>query len=87
MLISLFFLPMKNPRTIFAGNKSLINLDKKMNEYDPTIPTKILQNNQEDIISGFGDELHLEAEKGVLAWQKAAHNKWVSRGIWIANKP
>jgi len=47
----------------------------------------ILQKNKENIISGFGEELYGEAEKGVLAWQKAAHNKWVSRGLWIAKKP
>lgn len=47
----------------------------------------ILQKNKENIISGFGEELYGEAEKGVLAWQKATHNKWVSRGLWIAKKP
>ena len=47
----------------------------------------ILLKNKENIISGFGEELYGEAEKGVLAWQKAAHNKWVSRGLWIAKKP
>jgi SAM-dependent methyltransferase len=47
----------------------------------------ILQENKENIISGFGEELYVEAEKGVFAWKKAAHNKWVSRGLWIAKKP
>ncbi|MFX0077242.1 MAG: class I SAM-dependent methyltransferase [Candidatus Hermodarchaeota archaeon] len=47
----------------------------------------ILQKNKENIISGFGEELFNEAEKGVLAWREAAHNKWVSRGLWIAEKP
>ncbi len=47
----------------------------------------ILQKNKENITSGFGEELYAEAEKGVLAWQEAAHNKWVSRGLWIAKKP
>ena len=46
----------------------------------------ILQGAKQDIITGFGNELYAEAEKGVLAWQKAAHEKWVSRGLWIAKK-
>lgn len=46
-----------------------------------------LQKNKVNIVEGFGKELYDEAEKGVLAWQKAAHNKWVSRGLWIAKKP
>ena len=45
---------------------------------------KILQKNKEIIINGFGEELYYEAEKGILAWQNAAHKKWVSRGLWIA---
>lgn len=45
-----------------------------------------LQKNKENISEGFGEELYFEAEKGVLAWRKAAHNKWVSRGLWIAKK-
>ena len=47
----------------------------------------ILQENKQNIIGGFGEELYTEAEKGVLAWQKAAKEKWVSRGLWIAKKP
>jgi ubiquinone/menaquinone biosynthesis C-methylase UbiE len=47
----------------------------------------ILQKNKENIVSGFGEELYAEAEKGVLAWQQATHDKWVSRGLWIAKKP
>ncbi|MFX0053200.1 MAG: class I SAM-dependent methyltransferase [Candidatus Hermodarchaeota archaeon] len=47
----------------------------------------ILKKNKQNIIAGFGEELYTEAEKGVLAWQEAAHNKWVSRGLWIAKKP
>jgi hypothetical protein len=47
----------------------------------------ILENNKENIVRAFGDELYEEAEKGVLAWNKAAHKKWVSRGRWIAKKP
>jgi SAM-dependent methyltransferase len=47
----------------------------------------ILQENKKNIIDGFGEQLYGEAEKGILAWQKAAHKKWVSRGLWIAKKP
>ena len=47
----------------------------------------ILHGAKQDIIAGFGAELYTEAEKGVLAWQKAAKEKWVSRGLWIAKKP
>ena len=45
-----------------------------------------LQVAKQDIISGFGEELYYEAEKGVLAWQKAAHERWISRGLWKAKK-
>ena len=47
----------------------------------------ILQGAKQDIIAGFGAELYTEAKKGVLAWQKAVKEKWVSRGLWIAKKP
>ena len=47
----------------------------------------ILQGAKQDIIAGFGADLYTEAEKGVLAWQKAVKEKWVSRGLWIAKKP
>ena len=47
----------------------------------------ILQDNKENIEKGFGSDLYLAAEKGVLAWHKAAHDKKVSRGLWIAKKP
>ena len=50
------------------------------------IYVKILQDNSENIEKGFGLELYIEAEKGVLAWQKAAHQKKVSLGLWIAKK-
>ena len=46
----------------------------------------ILQQNKENIEKGFGAELYQAAEKGVLAWRKAAHEKKVSRGLWIAKK-
>jgi SAM-dependent methyltransferase len=46
----------------------------------------ILQKNKENIEAGFGAELYIEAEKGVLAWQTAAHEKKVGRGLWIAKK-
>ncbi len=48
---------------------------------------EILQGAKQDIIAGFGEDLYNEAEKGVLAWKKAAHENWVSRGLWIAKKP
>lgn len=51
------------------------------------IYVSILQDNKENIEKGFGLELYEAAEKGVLAWHKAAHEKKVSRGLWIAKKP
>ena len=48
---------------------------------------KILKDNKHNIIAGFGEDLYSEAEKGIIAWQKAAHNNWVSRGLWIGRKP
>ena len=47
----------------------------------------ILQKAKPDIEAGFGVELYAAAEKGVIAWQQAAHNKKVGRGLWIAKKP
>jgi ubiquinone/menaquinone biosynthesis C-methylase UbiE len=55
------------------------NFAKYMDNY-----ISILQNNKNNIIKGFGIDLYNAAEKGVLAWQSAAANKWVSRGLWIA---
>ncbi|MBY9008975.1 MAG: methyltransferase domain-containing protein [Candidatus Lokiarchaeota archaeon] len=46
-----------------------------------------LQKAKPDIEVGFGAELYISAEEGVLAWQKAAHEKKVGRGLWIAKKP
>jgi hypothetical protein len=51
------------------------------------IYTHTLQNAKKDIEAGFGAELYAAAEEGVLAWQKAAHEKKVGRGLWIARKP
>ena len=48
---------------------------------------KILQDNKQNIINGFGEDLYLAAEKGVKAWKDASYNNWVSRGLWIAEKP
>lgn len=45
-----------------------------------------LQKNKNNILEGFGVELYQQAEKGILAWQKAAHEKKVNRGLWIAKK-
>jgi len=47
----------------------------------------ILQKNKQNIEAGFGAELYIAAEEGVLAWHKAAHEKKVGRGLWIAKKP
>jgi SAM-dependent methyltransferase len=46
----------------------------------------ILKKSRENIVSGFGKELYLGAEKGVFAWKNAAHEKKVGRGLWIAKK-
>ncbi len=43
-----------------------------------------LKKNKESVIEGFGNDLYNEAEKGILAWSKAAHEKKVGRGLWIA---
>ncbi len=45
-----------------------------------------LQENKENIIASFGIDLYIEAEKGIIAWNKAAHEKKVGRGLWIAKK-
>jgi len=58
--------------------------DQFANKMDKYID--ILRNNKENIIKSFGNELYEEAEKGVLAWNRAAHKKWVSRARWIAKK-
>ena len=47
----------------------------------------ILKENKQNIIDGLGDELYEYAEGGLLAWQKAAHEKKVGRGLFIAKKP
>jgi ubiquinone/menaquinone biosynthesis C-methylase UbiE len=60
------------------GEDFAIHMDKYLS---------ILQDNKANITEGFGLDLYTEAEKGVKAWQSAAHNKWVSRGLWIATKP
>lgn len=47
----------------------------------------ILKENRQNIIDGFGDDMYEYAEGGLLAWQKAAHEKKVGRGLFIAKKP
>lgn len=47
----------------------------------------ILQKAKPDIETGFSAELYANAEEGVIAWQKAAHEKKVGRGLWVAKKP
>ncbi|MBY9021372.1 MAG: methyltransferase domain-containing protein [Candidatus Lokiarchaeota archaeon] len=51
------------------------------------IYAEILQKAKPDIEAGFGAELYANAEEGVLAWQKAAREKKVGRGLWVAKKP
>ncbi|MDY6964731.1 MAG: methyltransferase domain-containing protein [Halobacteriota archaeon] len=51
------------------------------------IYVRILKENQQNIIDGFGEELYKFAEGGLLTWQKAAHEKKVGRGLFIAKKP
>jgi hypothetical protein len=46
----------------------------------------ILRANKGNITEGFGNELYNEAEKGITAWSKAAHEQKVGRGLWIATK-
>jgi len=46
----------------------------------------ILQKAKPDIEAGFSAELYANAEEGIIAWQKAAHEKKVGRGLWVAKK-
>ncbi len=46
----------------------------------------ILRKHKRNIVEGFGENLYNTAEKGILAWSKAAHEKKVGRGLWIATK-
>jgi sarcosine/dimethylglycine N-methyltransferase len=46
----------------------------------------ILKKNRGNIVAGFGRELYTHAQKGITAWSKAAHEKKVGRGLWIATK-
>ncbi|MGZ4864109.1 MAG: class I SAM-dependent methyltransferase [Halobacteriota archaeon] len=54
---------------------------QKMDQYLVT-----LKKNKENIIAGLGNDLYNEAEKGILVWNKAAHENKVGRGLWIATK-
>jgi ubiquinone/menaquinone biosynthesis C-methylase UbiE len=58
-----------------------VDFAQKMDHYLIT-----LKKNKESIIAGFGNDLYNEAEKGILAWNKAAHENKVGRGLWIATK-
>ncbi len=58
-----------------------VDFAQKMDQYLIT-----LKKNKESIIAGFGNDLYNEAEKGILAWNKAAHENKVGRGLWIATK-
>ncbi|MGZ4935948.1 MAG: class I SAM-dependent methyltransferase [Halobacteriota archaeon] len=46
-----------------------------------------LRKNKGSITAGVGDDLYDQAEKGIVAWAKAAHGHKVGRGLWIATKP
>jgi sarcosine/dimethylglycine N-methyltransferase len=46
-----------------------------------------LQAAKQAVTRGFGADAYKEAEKGLLAWQKAAKEDKVGRGLWIAKKP
>ena len=39
-----------------------------------------------EIIRRFGDEFYGAVEKGIVLWEKAAHEGKVGRGLWIAKK-
>jgi hypothetical protein len=58
-----------------------VDFAQHMDEYLVT-----LKKNKENIIAGFGNDLYHEAEKGIIAWNKAAYEKKVGRGLWIATK-
>ncbi|MFX1448950.1 MAG: class I SAM-dependent methyltransferase [Promethearchaeota archaeon] len=45
-----------------------------------------LQKAKLNIEAEFGSDLYLAAERGILAWQKAAQERKVGRGLWIAKK-
>lgn len=42
---------------------------------------EILQEHRDEIVANFGADLYEGAEKGVIAWQQAAHQGNVSRGL------
>jgi SAM-dependent methyltransferase len=90
------FMVFPNMQTFNGYSKLIMDFGMKIEEEEDLsddfakhmdIYISILQRNKDNIINGFGDDLYSEAEKGVLTWQNAAHNKWVSRGLWIAKKP
>ncbi|MFX0210625.1 MAG: class I SAM-dependent methyltransferase [Candidatus Hodarchaeota archaeon] len=45
-----------------------------------------LQGFKDVIVKGFGEDLYQAAEDGVHAWVKAADDRKVSRGLWLAKK-
>jgi SAM-dependent methyltransferase len=45
-----------------------------------------LQAAKKAIVDGFGADAYAGAEKGLLAWQKAAKADKVGRGLWVAKK-
>ncbi len=48
---------------------------------------KKLRDAKQSISNGFGPGAYEEAERGLLAWQKAARDDKVGLGLWIARKP
>lgn len=73
---------------IETNGMELLKMEEKQEDFASHMDTylEILQGAKGDIVAGFGEELYDGAEKGVMAWQKAAHEKKVSRGLWIARK-
>jgi len=89
------FMVFPNLETLEGYKKLIIDTGYKLIEMEDLqedfskhmdIYVETLISNKDQIISNFGTDLYMEAEKGVIAWQKAAHEKIVSRGLWIASK-
>jgi sarcosine/dimethylglycine N-methyltransferase len=64
----------------------VINLNQEFSWYMDEYLAKILEAKSQ-IIQGFGKELYEVAEKGIKAWNVAAHKEQVGLGLWIAHKP
>jgi len=64
--------------TVYLGKVFAVHVDQYV---------KKLQASKKAIVDGFGANAYTDAEKGLLAWQKAAHEDKVGLGLWIARKP